>query len=240
MMQRFGSIVRRGVLREVHKHAGGSSTTMRQFSSSVVEPEDMPFVHHGKRPRYRDYVKFKSPRKRASKLFDELNKEAVEKSKEVNPAIWKDAFRVGDAIELRMVTQGGVHAKDGEQKSQEMEKVRGVVLGIVKRGLGSSVILRDVVYGLPVERRIPLHSPMIKEAKVLERNFIFKGKKKVKRAKLYYLRDLNPLCKFTPLPFHIFLIVCPTETTHIFVSYVCFSFCSNESIYLLDLIKMFL
>jgi large subunit ribosomal protein L19 len=162
-----------------------------------VEPEDMPYVHHGHRPRHRDYTKFKSPRKRASSLFEELNKEAVEKSKEANPEIWKDSFRVGDSIEVKMVTQGGVHSKDGDKQTQETEKIRGVVLGVVKRGLSSSFILRDVVYGLPIERKIPMHSPMIKEAKVLERNFIFKGKRKVKRAKLYYFRDLNPLCKLT-------------------------------------------
>lgn len=87
-----------------------------------------------------------------------------------------------------MVSMGGLH-----EDKQEMEKIRGVVLGIVRRGLGSSLLLRDVVYGLPIERRIPLFSPMIKEAKVLESNFVFKGKKKVKRAKLYYFRDRNPL-----------------------------------------------
>mmetsp|Transcript_18446 Transcript_18446/g.32547 ORF Transcript_18446/g.32547 Transcript_18446/m.32547 type:complete len:196 (-) Transcript_18446:30-617(-) len=163
--------------------------SLRHLSSEVVEPEDMPFVHHGHRPRYRGYKKFKSPRKRASKLFEELNNEACQKAKEANPAIWKDDIRVGDSVELQMVFQGGL--KDADK--QEVEKVRGVVLGIVKRGLGSSMILRDVVYGLPIERRIPLYSPMIKDAKVLERNFIFKGKKKVKRSKLYYFRDRNPL-----------------------------------------------
>lgn len=169
----------------------------RHMATGPGEVEDMPYLHHGQRPRHRDNPKFKSPRKKASKLFDELNKEAVEKSKEANPVMWNDAFRVGDSIELQMVTQGGIH-KDGDNQAQEVEKVRGVVLGIVNRGLGSSVILRDVVYGQPIERKIPVHSPMIKDAKVLERNFIFKGKKKVKRAKLYYFRDLNPLCKCTP------------------------------------------
>lgn len=168
----------------------------RHFSTQVVEREDMPFLHHGKRPRYRGYKKFKSPQKRASKLLDELNKEAVEKSKAANPAVWNAGFRVGDSIEIKMVTQGGVKAKDGDSKSQDIEKIRGVVLGIVNRGLNSSVIMRDVVYGLPIERKIPLHSPMIKDATVLERNFIFKGKRKIKRAKLYYFRNLNPLRKW--------------------------------------------
>ncbi|KAG7341600.1 50S ribosomal protein L19 [Nitzschia inconspicua] len=154
-----------------------------------VSPEDRPFVHHGDRPRYKNYKKFKSPRKRASKLFDELNKEACEKAKADTPHIWQQDIRVGDSIELKMVSQGGLKPSD----KQEVEKIRGVVLGMVKRGLGSSLILRDVVYGLPIERRIPLYSPMIQEATILERNFIFKGRKKVKRAKLYYFRDRNPL-----------------------------------------------
>jgi large subunit ribosomal protein L19 len=169
----------------------------RQFSSNVgnVELEDMPFLHHGKRPRYRDYEKFKSPRKRASKLLHELNNEAVEKSKAANPAMWNAGFRVGDSIEVKMVTQGGTVPREGV--TQDIEKVRGVVLGIMNRGLASSVIIRDVVYGLPIERKIPMHSPTVKECQVLARNFIFNGKKKVKRAKLYYFRNLNPLCTYS-------------------------------------------
>ena len=164
--------------------------TARHFSSTaVVDVDRMRFVHHGHRPRYRDNGKHKSPRKKSRKLFWELNKEACEKSKEANPTIWQETIRVGDSLELNMISQGGLK----ESEKQELEKIRGVVLGIVKRGLGSSLILRDVVYGLPIERRIPMFSPMIKGAKVLERNFIFKGKKKVKRSKLYYLRERNPL-----------------------------------------------
>jgi large subunit ribosomal protein L19 len=179
-------------------------TLVRSMSSmKIVERDDMPYLHHGERPRFRDYTKFKNPRKRASKLFGELQQEAQQKSKETHPAIWEDSvqFRVGDSIELKMVSQGGVNAKEeeGAVQVQELEKIRGVVLGIVNRGLGSSVILRDVVFGEPIERKIPLYSPMIKEVKVLERNFIFKGKRKVKRAKLYYFRDLNPLCKYLVL-----------------------------------------
>jgi len=164
--------------------------SLRLFSSipTAAAVDDMQFVHHGHRPRYRDYEKFQSPRKRASKLFSELNNEACATSKVSNPTIWQDNIRVGDSVELKMICQGGLK---GEK--QELEKIRGVVLGIVKRGLGSSLRLRDVVYGLPIERRIPSYSPMIKEAKILERNFIFKGKKKVKRSKLYYFRDRNPL-----------------------------------------------
>ena len=186
MMQRFASLASRSVFSSSTLSLAPAS---RCFASTPVPEVDViPFVHHGRRPRYRDYKKFKSPRKRASKLFGDLNDEACEKGKKANPTIWHETICVGDSVELKLVSQGGLK----EVEKQELEKIRGVVLGIVNRGLGSSLILRDVVYGLPIERRIPMFSPMIKEAKVLERNFIFKGKK-VKRAKLYYFRDRNPL-----------------------------------------------
>lgn len=185
-MQRFASLANRPLV----SSSISLLSSLRHFAStSVPDVDAMPFLHHGHRPRYREYEKFKSPRKRASKLLGELNNEACAKGKERNPTIWQDSICVGDSVELKMVSQGGL--KEGEK--QELEKIRGVVLGIVNRGLGSSLVLRDVVYGLPIERRIPMYSPMIKEANVLERNFIFKGKKKVKRAKLYYFRDRNPL-----------------------------------------------
>lgn len=84
-----------------------------------------------------------------------------------------------------MVAQGGVN-------SSSTEKVRGVVLGMTKRQLGTGVYLRDVVFGEPIDRKIPLYSPLLKNITVLEENFVFKKKRKIKRAKLYYLRDRLP------------------------------------------------
>ncbi|EEC51891.1 predicted protein, partial [Phaeodactylum tricornutum CCAP 1055/1] len=92
--------------------------------------------------------------------------------------------RVGDAIEIEMVSDGGV-------KSDDTDLIRGVVIGITRRALDTTVLLRDVVFGEPIERRVPLHSPLLRSLKVLEENFIYKGKRKVKRAKLYFLRDRN-------------------------------------------------
>ena len=142
-------------------------------------------MHHGTRPRYRSHRKFKSPRKRASKLLGELNKEAVDMARQEKPNVFGENVRVGDSVELEVIGQGGVNAT-------HVEKVRGLVLGKVNRGLGSSIYIKDVMYGEPVEWKIPLYSPLVKSLKVLERNFLFKGKRKVKRAKLYYLRDRSP------------------------------------------------
>jgi large subunit ribosomal protein L19 len=121
-----------------------------------------------------------------------LTTEKMAESKASNPAVWETKFRVGDAIEIQLVSQGGVKSTN----PKDFEKVRGVVLGIFKKGLDYSVLIRDVVFGEPLERRISLHSTTTKSVKLLEENFVFKGRRKIKRAKLYYLSDRNPLGKF--------------------------------------------
>lgn len=159
-------------------------------SGRGVAPEDRPYLHHGQRPRFRDYEKFRSPRRRASKLLHEITQETITKLKAAKPAVWETDFRVGDAVELQVVTQGGA-------KSDTTDKMRGVVLGIFNKGIDKSILIRDVVFGEPIERRIPLHSPLVKSLKVLAKNFVFKGRKRIKRAKLYYLSDWNPLRKLS-------------------------------------------
>eukprot|EP00523_Entomoneis_sp_CCMP467_P017062 CAMPEP_0168777444 /NCGR_PEP_ID=MMETSP0725-20121227/6561_1 /TAXON_ID=265536 /ORGANISM="Amphiprora sp., Strain CCMP467" /LENGTH=227 /DNA_ID=CAMNT_0008827165 /DNA_START=32 /DNA_END=715 /DNA_ORIENTATION=- len=144
------------------------------------------FVHHKK--RFTNYKKFESPRKRANKLYDSIMKEHIEKAKENTPEVWQEHFRVGDAVEIDVVLQGGANTTD----RQNMTKYRGVVLGIFRRKLDHSILLKDVIDGHPLEMIVPLHSPLVKSLKVLERNFPFKGRKKIKRAKLYYLSDWNP------------------------------------------------
>ena len=91
-----------------------SSATTRSFVSATAVAsrpiEEMPFVHHGSRPRFKPAKKFKSPRKKASKLFEELNQEACEKQKQAFPQVWQEAIEVGDSLELKMVSQGGLKA----------------------------------------------------------------------------------------------------------------------------------
>ena len=173
-----------------------------------VSKEEMPFYHH----RYGNYndlrtiaknegtndtgapqkrIKHKIPRKRASKLMNDLHNEVVANNIESRPDVLQSKFCIGDAIEVEHVSYGGI-------KSDKTEKARGVVIGRVNKGLGASVLIRDVVYGEAVERQFPLHSPLIRSIKVLEKNFIYKGRRKVKRSKLYFLRD-RPLkeCQVT-------------------------------------------
>lgn len=58
----------------------------------------------------------------------------------------------------------------------------GICMSVKRRGLGSSFVLRNVVHGVAVERGFPMYSPLIQDAEVI-------GKRKVRSAKLYYLRD---------------------------------------------------
>ena len=175
------------------------ATNSRAAFSTARTPEEMAVLHHGVRPRHRATPKFQSPRKRATKLLHELQTENIESNKIAKPAVWDTQFRVGDAIELVV----GREQKNAEEttttenknKNNNMEKIRGVVLGISRKGLDHSVLLRDVVFGQPVERRMLLHSPLVQSVQRLEENFVYKGKRKVKRAKLYFLRDRNPECK---------------------------------------------
>ena len=111
-----------------------------------------------------------------------MKNEAIQTSIKSKPNVFGSPFRVGDAIELEVAFEGG-------PKSTRLDKVRGVVIAKENKGISESVNILDVLHGEPIERKIQLHSPLVKSLKVLERNFIFKGKRKVKRAKLYYLRD---------------------------------------------------
>lgn len=69
--------------------------------------------------------------------------------------------------------------KDVRMRTQVFE---GVVLGLQGKGINRKVLVRKISYGIPVERLFPLHSPYLEKLEIVSRA-------KVRRAKLYYLRD---------------------------------------------------
>jgi large subunit ribosomal protein L19 len=75
------------------------------------------------------------------------------------------------------------------QKIQEGEKTRtqifeGVVLGIKGRGENKTFTVRKLVGDVAVERIFPANSPLIEKVALKAHS-----KKKIRQAKLYYLRD---------------------------------------------------
>jgi large subunit ribosomal protein L19 len=85
-------------------------------------------------------------------------------------------FRVGDTIR--------VHAKVVEGDKERIQVFEGVVIGRQGSGSRELIRVRKLSYGVGVERMFPLHSPMIDKIEVAKQG-------KVRRAKLYFLRDLR-------------------------------------------------
>src|SRR5215204_4770354 len=75
-----------------------------------------------------------------------------------------------------------VNVKVREGDRTRVQAYEGVCIGRSGAGLNESFTVRKISYGEGVERVFPLYSPMIDSIKVVRRG-------KVRRAKLYYLRD---------------------------------------------------
>jgi large subunit ribosomal protein L19 len=83
-------------------------------------------------------------------------------------------FQPGDTVVVN------VKVKEGERT--RVQAYEGVCIARSGGGLNESFTVRKISYGEGVERVFPVYSPMIDSVKVLRRG-------KVRRAKLYYLRD---------------------------------------------------
>ena len=83
-------------------------------------------------------------------------------------------FRAGDTVD--------VHLKVIEGSKSRVQVFRGVVIKRQGSGIRETFTVRKVSFGIGVERTIQVHSTNIDKLEVLSRG-------KVRRAKLYYLRD---------------------------------------------------
>ena len=77
-----------------------------------------------------------------------------------------------------------VNVKVVEGERTRVQAYEGVCIGRSGRGINESFTVRKISYGEGVERVFPVLSPMIDSIKVVRRG-------KVRRAKLYYLRNLR-------------------------------------------------
>lgn len=85
-------------------------------------------------------------------------------------------FRAGDTVK--------VHVKVVEGSRSRVQVFQGVVIRVQGSGVGRSFTVRKVSFGVGVERTFPLHSPIFEQIEVVTRG-------DVRRAKLYYLRNLR-------------------------------------------------
>lgn len=83
-------------------------------------------------------------------------------------------FSIGDTVRV------GVNIREGDKERVQM--FEGTVIAKKGSGVAETFTVRRVSYGVGVERVFPIHSPNVKEVKVVRYG-------KVRRSKLYYLRD---------------------------------------------------
>ncbi|OSX72381.1 hypothetical protein BU14_0442s0016 [Porphyra umbilicalis] len=140
------------------------------------------------------YPKRKSPFKRAGALMAALNEEEAARmvlsGRAVVPALAPD-MAPGDVLRVSYVRGPAAVAAAGAAGAAEapLAHFTGVVMRVRRAGLGSVFVLRNVVDGVAVERGWMTYSPLVRNVELLWR-------KKVRRAKLYYLRE-KPLREST-------------------------------------------
>ena len=85
-------------------------------------------------------------------------------------------FMIGDTI--------AVHVKIREGEKERIQVFTGTVIARDGKGATETITVRRISYGCGVERVFPIHSPSIAKIEV-------KRPGKVRRAKIYYLRNLS-------------------------------------------------
>src|SRR5436190_24379940 len=85
-------------------------------------------------------------------------------------------FRPGDSV--------NVHVRVVEGNRERVQVFQGVVIRRSCGGIRETFTVRKISFGVGVERTFPLHSPSIARLELVQRG-------RVRRAKLYYLRDLR-------------------------------------------------
>jgi large subunit ribosomal protein L19 len=85
-------------------------------------------------------------------------------------------FRPGDTV--------NVHVKVIEGNRSRIQQFKGVVIRRQGDGVRETFTVRKISFGVGVERTFPVHSPIFEKLEVITRG-------DVRRAKLYYLRDLR-------------------------------------------------
>lgn len=86
------------------------------------------------------------------------------------------AFAPGDTVR--------VHVKVVEGTRERIQMFEGVVIARQGTGVRETFTVRRISYGVGIERTFPVHSPRLEKIDVVRRGI-------VRRAKLYYLRNLT-------------------------------------------------
>jgi large subunit ribosomal protein L19 len=160
---------------------GALSTPYSPFAIRVLATYRQPFAFYGLSPRFAVWPRLASTKSKmrpngargdmTMNLIQTIEQEEIARltgGKEI------PEFQPGDTVI--------VNVKVVEGERSRVQAYEGVCIARDGGGLQESFTVRKISYGEGVERVFPLYSPMIDSIKVVRRG-------KVRRAKLYYLRD---------------------------------------------------
>ena len=100
----------------------------------------------------------------------DLMKAFTEKYTKAEPPV----MNIGDTVR--------VHLRVKEGSRERIQVFKGTVIAKKHGGIGETITVRRVSYGVGVEKVFPIHAPTVEKIELVRRG-------KVRRAKLYYLRD---------------------------------------------------
>jgi len=113
------------------------------------------------------------PRVKLGDVMGILNRRAVEASEKERPI---PDLRTGDIVQIKLEVQ---------ENKRRLSIYKGIVISRQNAGIHTTIRVRRIIAGIGVEIVFPLYSPNIKEIIVVKH-------RKVRRARLYYLRDKLP------------------------------------------------
>lgn len=87
-----------------------------------------------------------------------------------------------DLPEIQIGSTVKVHVRIKEGEKERIQVYEGTVIAKNNSGISETVTVRRISYGVGVERVFPIHSPIVAKIEPIRKG-------KVRRAKLYYLRD---------------------------------------------------
>ncbi|CAH2078767.1 unnamed protein product [Thlaspi arvense] len=115
----------------------------------------------------------RKPRVKLGDVMGILNQKAIEVSEKVRPV---PEIRTGDIVEIKL---------EVPENRRRLSIYKGIVMSRQNAGIHTTIRIRRIIAGIGVEIVFPIYSPNIKEIKVVNH-------RKVRRARLYYLRDKLP------------------------------------------------
>ncbi|KAL5724009.1 hypothetical protein ACHQM5_007329 [Ranunculus cassubicifolius] len=113
------------------------------------------------------------PRVKLGDIMGILNKRAIEASDKERPT---PDLRAGDIVQIKL---------EVPENRRRQSIYKGIVISKQNAGIHTTIRIRRIIAGIGVEIVFPVYSPNIKEIKVVNH-------RKVRRARLYYLRDKLP------------------------------------------------